>query len=65
LRLFASQNADSIAPSHQAIAVVLDLMNPVGPSRRLVGGLGRHGSMKPVGADRVRELNKDMAGKIV
>ena len=24
---------------------------------------GRHGSMKPAGADRVRELNEDMAGR--
>ena len=27
-----------VAPSHQPIAVVLDLVNPVGAGRRLVGG---------------------------
>ena len=31
-------DADGVAPSHQAVAVVLDLVNPVGSRRRLVGG---------------------------
>jgi hypothetical protein len=31
-------NTDRIAPSHQAVAVVLDLVNPVGAGRGLVGG---------------------------
>ena len=31
-------NSYRIAPGHQAIAVVLDLVNPVRPRRRLVGG---------------------------
>ena len=29
----------------------------------LSAGDGRQGSMKPAGADRVRELNEDMAGR--
>ena len=40
-------DAHWVAPGHQTVAIVLDLVNPVGPGRRLVGGLGRHGSMKP------------------
>ena len=39
-------DADGISPRHKAIAVVLNLMNPVGAGRRTVGGDGRHGSMK-------------------
>jgi hypothetical protein len=31
---------------------------------RRLDGDGRRGSMKPAGADRVRELNEDMAGNI-
>ena len=31
-------DADRIAPRHKAVAVVLDLMNPVGAGRRTVGG---------------------------
>ena len=30
-------DADGIAPRHQPIAVVLDLVNPLGAGRRLVG----------------------------
>jgi len=39
-------DAERIAPGHQPVAVVLDLMNPVGTGRRLVG---RQGSMKRAG----------------
>ena len=56
-------NADGIAPSHHAIAVVLDPSIQLARRRRLDGD-GRRGSMKPAGADRVRELNEDMAGNI-
>ena len=31
-------DADGISPRHKAIAVVLNLMNPVGAGRRTVGG---------------------------
>jgi hypothetical protein len=35
-------------------------------ANRLVGGDGRHGSMKPPGVERlIRELNEDMAGDII
>jgi hypothetical protein len=52
-----------IAAGRQAVAVVLDLVNPIGPDGGSSVGDGRHGSMKPAGADRIGELNKDMAGR--
>ena len=39
-------DAHGVAAGHQPVAVVLDLMNPVGAGRGLVGGDGRQGSMK-------------------
>ena len=39
-------DAHRVAPGHEPEAVVLDLVNPVGAGRRLVGWGGRQGSMK-------------------
>ena len=44
-------DAHRIAPGHQPVAVVLDLVNPVGAGRGLVGGGGEAGfdEARPVG----------------
>jgi hypothetical protein len=47
--------ADGIAPRHQAVAVVLDLVNPLRAGRGCSAGDGRHGSTKPEGVKRVRD----------
>jgi hypothetical protein len=39
-------DAHGATPSHEAVAVVLDLVNPSGPGRRLSAGEGRQGSIK-------------------
>ena len=59
----AGQQADAhrIAAGHQPVAIMLDLVNPVGPNGGLSAGDSRQGSIKPAGADRVRALNEDMA----
>lgn len=40
-------DAHGATPSREAVAVVLDLVNPSGPGRRLSAGEGRQGSIKP------------------
>ena len=57
-------DADRIAPGHQAIAVVLDLVNPVRAGRGLSAVGRQHGSMKPTmaGAEDRADMWKDRKG---
>jgi DNA methylase len=59
----AGEQANGLAvPTHdQPIAVVLDLVHPVGPGRRLGGQRGDAGLDKAIGADAVRRHGRELA----
>ena len=50
-------DAHRVAPGHEPEAVVLDLVNPVRPSRRLWGG-GKQAGLKEVRPVRGQESNR-------
>ena len=50
----------SVAPCHEPEAIVLDLVNPVGPARRHFGRGRRQGSINPT-RRLLRSRNKTMA----
>ena len=41
---------------NDAEAIVFDLVQPIDAGRQLVGLVGRHGAMKPVGRVRIRNI---------
>ena len=60
LRVSSRMPTDRITACHQPIAIVLDLVNPVGAGRGLSAGDGRQGSMNLVSAAsrlRTRSIN--------
>jgi hypothetical protein len=66
-------DASGIPAGHQSIAVVLDLVNPVGPGRRLIGRGGLAGSLRlcdilpyqPYRCSRIAFSASDFAKRLV
>src|SRR5271168_2428437 len=52
----------AVTPSQYSKAVVLDLMNPVGPDGGVLADRGRHGSILPEEGRRIRGRNNGMDG---